>query len=126
MKNVHVDMFESLNGQLMAFHSEITTLVKKSPNDAVNKFKLGLVNSVLRKSNSFLGAKRLPFADFEAFGEETMPSTSDVLMIIGQYLAAFEKLRTENITLNYQHWYWVIEDGNEENKRHTAPPKVLE
>jgi hypothetical protein len=101
MKQKQIDEFETLNGQLVAFHTEMNTLVKKSPNDALNKFKLGLVNSILRKSNTFLGKKRLPFEDFEAFNEETMPSTSDVLMILAQYLSAFEKLRTENITQHY-------------------------
>ena len=126
MKQREIDEFETLNGQLMAFHAEMNTLVKKSPNDAVNKFKLGLVNSVLRKANAFLGKKRLPFEDFEVFNEETMPSTSDVLMIIAQYLAAFEKLRTENITIDYGAWYWVIEDDTEECRVRTAPPKILD
>ena len=115
-----------MNGQLAAFHTEMNTLVKKNPNDALNKFKLGLVNSVLRKSNTFLGKKRLPFEDFEAFSEETMSTTSDVLMIVAQYLSAFEKLRTENITQHFGSWYWVIEEDSEEHRLQTAPPKHLD
>lgn len=127
MKRKQIDEFETLHGQLQAFHKEMGALVKKSPNDALNKFKLGLVNSVLKKSNTLLGRNRLPFADFELFDEAALPSTSDVLIMISQYLSAFEKLRTENIRVDVGGWFWIIED-EPENKRgmRTAPPKKLQ
>ena len=98
--------------------------MKKNPNDALNKFKLGLVNSVLKKANSFLGEERQPFAGFESFDEATMPSTSDVLIIVSQYLSAFEKLRAENIYWDYDedHWCW----RGLPQKIPTGPPKKLE
>jgi hypothetical protein len=58
MKKKEIDEFETLQGQLQAFHTEMNTLVKKSPKDALNKFKLGLVNSVLKKANTFLSKER--------------------------------------------------------------------
>jgi|ERR1043166_296433 hypothetical protein len=127
MKRRQIDEFEILQGQLQAFHEEMGALVKKSPNDPLNKFKLGLVNSVLKKSNAILGTNRLPFADFELFDEVALPSTSDVLIMISQYLSAFEKLRTENIRSEVGLWFWFIED-EPENKRgmRTAPPKKLQ
>lgn len=127
MNNNQVDEFETLNGQLLAFHLEMNTLVKKSPNDALNKFKLGLVNSVLGKANVFLGDKRLPFPDFRVFDEAAVPSISDVLMILAQYLCAFEKLRTENITMRMGGaWFWRIPGDSEEYRLRTAPPKQLQ
>lgn len=116
MKRNQIDEFETLQGQLQAFHKEMGALVKKSPNDALNKFKLGMVNSVLKKSNTLLERNRLPFADFELFDEAALPSTSDVLIMISQYLSAFEKLRTENIRVDVGGWFWIIED-EPENKR---------
>jgi hypothetical protein len=123
MKRKEIDEFETLQGQLQAFHTEMNTLVKKSPNDALNKFKLGLVNSVLKKANTFLGKERQPFADFESFDEATMPSTSDVLIIVAQYLSAFEKLRADNISQSDfdEDWHWR---GSEQIL--TSPPKKLE
>jgi len=123
MKPKEIDEFETLQGQLQAFHTEMNTLVKKNPNDALNKFKLGLINSVLKKANTFLGEKRRPFLDFESFDEATVPSTSDVLIIVSQYMSAFEKLRAENIHWDYDvvGWCW---DGAE--KTRTGPPKKLE
>lgn len=123
MKPKEIDEFETLQGQLQAFHTEMNTLVKKNPNDALNKFKLGLINSVLKKANTFLGEERRPFLDFQSFDEATVPSTSDVLIIVSQYMSAFEKLRAENIHWDYDEdgWCW---DGAE--KIRTGPPKKLE
>ncbi|SRR6266480_1565348 len=124
MKRKEIDEFETLQGQLYSFYSEMNTLSKKSPNDALNKFKLGLVNSVLKKANAFLGPMRRPFADFECFDEVNIPSTSDVLVMVSQYLSAFEKLRAENIYSTYEGWFWHAEDGS--GKIPTGPPKKLD
>jgi len=122
MKKNEIDDFETLQGQFDSFYQEMSALAKKNPNDALNKFKLGLVNSVLKRANTFLGKSRLPFADFECFDDATMPSTSDVLLIVSQYLSAFEKLRSENIFYSYDDhkWHWT---GNETL---TGPPKKIE
>jgi hypothetical protein len=125
MTRKQIDEFETLQGQLESFHNEMNALVKKNPNDPLNKFKLGLINSVLKKANALLGTNRRPFGDFEQFEEESMPSTSDVLMIISQYLSAFEKTRADNI---YQkagmRWIWICSDSPDDLR--TAPPKKLE
>jgi hypothetical protein len=123
MKKQEIDEFETLQGQLQAFHEEMSSLARKNPNDALNKFKLGLVNSVLKKTNSFLGSTRLPFADFESFDESIIPSTSDVLVILSQYLSAFEKLRAENVYWDYDENGWCWKGGG---KIRTGPPKKIQ
>ena len=120
MKKKEIEEFERLQGQLQSFYDEMNMLAKKSPNDALNKFKLGLVNSVLVKANTFLGNDGKPFNDFEQFDDAALPSTSDVLVLLSQYLAAFEKLRAQNIRTDGITWYW---SGTEEIP--TAPPKKL-
>ncbi|MEI9476589.1 MAG: hypothetical protein WCO26_08445 [Deltaproteobacteria bacterium] len=55
MKKNDIDRFEKTLTQLEALHSEVSVLSKKSPNDGLNEFKLGLVNSVLQEANSLLG-----------------------------------------------------------------------
>jgi hypothetical protein len=49
-----VESLEKLIEQLQGLHVEITQLVKKSPNDALNLFKLRLVNKVLARANNIL------------------------------------------------------------------------
>jgi hypothetical protein len=100
-------------------------LVKKSPNDALNKFKLGLINSLLEKSNKLLRNKK-PFGDFDRFDETAMPSNSDVLLIVSQYLSSFEKLRSDNIRMDSGYWYWNVEDADWESERYrTSPPRKI-
>ena len=97
LKKNQIDEFERLQGQLQSFYDEMNMLAKKSPNDALNTFKLRLVNSVLVKANTFLGNGKRPFGDFEQFDEAAIPTTSDVLVLVSQYLSALENLRAENI-----------------------------
>ena len=78
MTRKQISTFEAVQGQLQSFHQEFTTLTKKSPNDAVNKFKLGLANAALRDANAFLGKGGRPFASFEQFDEELLPTNSDL------------------------------------------------
>lgn len=123
MKKKQIDEFETLAGQLQAFSTEMNTLVKKNPNDALNSFKLKLVNSVLQRSNEILGKTRKPFEDFDQFDDTSMPTTSDVLVIVSQYLSALEQLRVENIYFHLGQWHWAVDDHHE--KIRTAPPKKL-
>ena len=126
MKRSDVDAFEKLVGQLQSLHSELTTLAKKSPNNAVNAFKLKFVNSTLDQCNAVLGSRYMPFADFTGFTEDSLPSNSDATFIISQYLECSEKFRSDNIIQEYGSWYWII-DGEYEDDRSamTAPPKKL-
>lgn len=123
LKPSEIDELEILIGQLDGLHSEISALAKKSPNDAVNEFKLKFVNAVLNQANSFLGEKYRPFNDFEYFDKDDVPSNSDTTFILTQYMQALEKFRSDNIYAKYNNWYYRTAD--EENKIPTSPPRKL-
>lgn len=122
MKRKDVDRFEKTATQLEALHSEISVLLKKSPNDGLNEFKLRLVNSVLQEANSLLGDTYKPFPDFLAFDQDAVPSNSDVTFILAQYLNCMEKLRSDNIFFKYS-WYWRMDD--DDTLIITSKPKKL-
>ena len=111
---------EKLIGQLQGLHSEISVLSKKSPNDAVNPFKVKLINKVLTAGNEILVDSYKPFADFDLFELEDVPSNSDVTLIVAQYVEAAESFRSANIKHNGVHWAYTI-DGNITDFR-TNPP----
>jgi hypothetical protein len=101
--------FEKLEQQLHSFLDEISELSRKKPNDPLNKFKLKFINAVLGKMNSLLGDFR-PFEDFEQFNVDDLPSNSDVVLILSQYVGAVLRLRTE-LTVYYdqdREWYWIV------------------
>lgn len=132
MNRNDVDTFEKLSVQLLGVYEEISLLSKKSPNDALNKFKLKFINKLLTQSNEFLSDKYKPFDDFELFQEDDMPQNSDIVFILSQYLQCFEKQRADNVVMLRGGWFWYVkanegEKGDEGGKVkiRTAKPKKL-
>ena len=123
MDSDEVNRFEQLQAQIQSLYTEIEALSRKKPDDAVNEFKLRLVNKVLEQANSVLGEFNRPFADFQHFDSDNVPTNSDVLLILSQYLSCLEKLRADNITGYGNEWYWMI-DG-QHSSIPTAPPRKL-
>ena len=130
MTEEEIDIFEKTLNQLEGLHIEVSTLSKKSYTDALNNFKLKLVNQVIKSSNKILGKKYRPFDDFEAFLEEEIPSNSDVTLVLSQYLNCMESFREKNI---YSYVEWTSSGGiakiyyywNKSKKRETYPPKNI-
>lgn len=124
MNKQQVDTFEVLNAKLEGLYAETQTLVKKSPNDGVNQFKIRLVNAVIGSANSFLTVEQKPITDFTHFDENSLPSNSDVLIILSQYIGCLEKIRADNIDHSFHNnWFWLV-NGKLSDIR-TAPPKKL-
>ena len=107
--NVDVDKFIKLVKQIKGLISEFSVLSKKKPDDAVNKFKIKLINPVLEVANYFVSDKKYkPFADFELFHEDDLPTNSDILVILSQYNACLEKYFEDSIHYyDYKYW-WVV------------------
>src|ERR1041385_1321480 len=119
MNETDVNTFEKLNAQLKGLYDEMQTLVKKNANDSINIFKLRLINAVLEKTNGFLGEAQKPVDYFSKFEETDLPSNSDVLIVLSQYLNCLEKIRADNVVLgdfDGKEWYWVI-DGEQSRVR---------
>lgn len=114
MNRKQVDTFEKLSGQLLSIYEEISLLSKKSPNDAVNKFKLKFINKMLTQSNEFLASKYKPFDDFELFEEDDMPQNSDIVFILSQYLQCFEKQRADNVIMRGGRWHWYVQGDKDD------------
>jgi len=121
MTEAEVEVFEKLFAQTQALNTEIGTLSKKSPNDAVNKFKLKFVNLTLQAANEVLGKRYKPFADFDSFDLDDLPTNSDVTLMLSQYLNCMDKLQSDNVERgDLRWWYWVI-DGIRSDRETSAP-----
>ncbi|WP_040579997.1 hypothetical protein [Methyloferula stellata] len=123
MKLQQVKQLEKVMGQMEGLHKEVTALAKKSSNDALNKFKLKLVNTAIVEANAVLGTEYQPFKDFVKFDEDDVPSNSDVALVVSQYLEELERLRSDNIRQEMSRWSFIISDSGE--KIRTAPPKKI-
>jgi hypothetical protein len=132
MKRKDVDEFEKLCGQLQSIYDEISNFSKKSPNDAVNTFKLKFVNKLLSQSNQFLGEKYRPFDEFSEFDSDDVPKNSDAVFMLAQYIQCFEKFRADSIVQRHGSWYWAVnaKDGEQGDEKglvyiRTTVPKRL-
>src|SRR5665647_1731775 len=116
-----VEALERLIGQLKGLHVEISQLAKKSSNDALNRFKLNLVNKVLAAGNDILKDSYRPFTDFQEFDSDDLPTNSDVTMILAQYMEQAERFRSDNVVLHtYNDWRYKI--NGKASTVEAAPP----
>lgn len=120
-----INKFEKLESQISGIYTEITTLSKKSQNDALNKFKLKFVNQLISEANELLGDIHKPFNDFNLFDEDDLPTNSDAAMMLSQYISCLEKMRADNVMKKSIYWYW-IENGEISDLRTVAPKKFKE
>ena len=120
---IQADRLEKLMGQLEGIHVELSALAKKSPNDAVNAFKLRFVNEVLLNCAELLSGGYCPVGGFKEFNLDDVPSYSDVTFVASQYLQALEKMRSDNIELRVSRWWYVL--PKDEPQLQAAPPAKL-
>ena len=105
----HVWEFEKLEQQLHSFLDEMSALSTKKPDGPVNKFKLKFINATLDAINQLIADYR-PFPDFEQFDVDTLPTNSDVVVILSQYAGAVLRFRTDNTKYDsdVREWCWIV------------------
>jgi hypothetical protein len=86
------DAWEIATPLLTAMYEEFKELSKKKPDGAVGKAKIGVVNRLLAKCREVLEDEAsLPFLD--TLDEDDMPQSSDVVLMLSQYVAAMKQFR---------------------------------
>lgn len=88
--NAEVNQFLMLRVLAEGLYNEMKDLTKKSPNETLNAFKIKSLNRVLSPIKEIL--KDQPTALFlDILDESSLPTNSDVVIILSQYLAAMKK-----------------------------------
>lgn len=98
MSKVFTDISKAIKvlDQLEGLHVELSFLSRKKPDDAVNEFKLVMINEVLAEANMILDDNHRPFNDFRLFDNDNIPTNSDVVLILAQYIKCFTRQRYFN------------------------------
>jgi hypothetical protein len=126
MNKEEIERFEKTIGRIEGLHQEVSALAKKSPNDAINKFKLKFVNSALVEAIEVLGKKYLPMEGFTVFEEDELPSNSDVTFILAHFMEEIERKRADNISQSSGGWYYTSTVNDKVGRIRTAPPRKIE
>lgn len=93
-----VSDFLKAQEQLGCFLTEIGKLSTKKPDGPINKFKLKFINQILEIINAILGDEFRPFPEFTVFDiEGSVPSASDVVMMLSQYQSAMIRFRSAHM-----------------------------
>lgn len=126
MRAEDVDFFEKVQAQLGQLHKEMSALAKSKADNPVNKFKLKLINQKLVEANTILVGGFQPFEDFSVFSDEDLPSNSDVVMVLSQYLECLEGWRSANVAYSVSDysWYWKTEDRSSIESREPSRFRV--
>lgn len=88
--NAEINQFLMLDELLKGLYGEMKDFAKKSPKDTLNEFKIKSLNRVLSPIKDLL--KEQPTALFlDILEEASLPTNSDVVIILSQYLSAMKK-----------------------------------
>lgn len=88
-----VDKYEMLDKLLGSIYEEMKEFSKKKPDELLNKFKVKNVNRVLEPVKEIM--KNEPTNEFlDLLDEDSLPSNSDSILIIGQFNAAMKQFRS--------------------------------
>jgi hypothetical protein len=108
-------LYEKVVGQMNTLRAEFTVLSKTKPDNSLNQLKIAIVNERLKDANRLLVGEHKPFATFEEFNSDRMPSNSDVLLVLSDYLAALARWRAAHIYQDVlHHLHWRTLDGDVE------------
>jgi hypothetical protein len=108
-----IRVFEQTEAQLEGFYEEIGNISKKKPDDAINKFKLGFINQMLERANNLLAEKYRPFPDFVKFDPDALPTSSDVVTMLAQYLRSMDKFRKDHTYEKFSEYLWYVSDSHQ-------------
>lgn len=97
---VIVDSTETYNLIYSMFHSaymEMRELTKKTPKEILSPMKIKMLNRIFEKIRDFLSKE--PTIDFlDLIDEDSLPSTSDTLLLMSQYAGAIENYYKKHYT----------------------------
>jgi hypothetical protein len=93
MKSEAKEQIDRLLGQIEAFYDEVSVLSKGKPDNPINAFKLKLINEKLAEANDVLVGEYRPLKGFTAFDDTALPTNSDVVMVLSQYLGRLRAWR---------------------------------
>jgi len=90
-----VAKFEMVFPLIRSAHEDMAELSKKKPDAPVNETKVKLINRLLSEAKEIMSSD--PIVEYvTALDEETLPTNSDAVLILGQFLQAAYQFRARH------------------------------
>ena len=101
-------LFSTISPLLISAFNEVKEFSKKKQDELLNLKKVKMINRLLEKAKVVL--KNEPTIDFlDMLDEDDLPSNSDAVLIMSQFIAAMNKFRSDH----YHSYNWGIDDNGE-------------
>jgi len=93
ISEAEVQEYELLNPLLSSLLTEMKELSKKKQDGVLNKLKVTMVNNILERIRGLL--EKEPTSQFiPLLDDETLPTNSDVVLILAQFQSAMDQYRS--------------------------------
>ena len=90
-----VELYNTINPLINSIFKELKDFSKKNQNDPINLTKVKMINRLLVKGQIIL--KNEPSIDYlDLLEEDQLPSISDAVLIVSQYISALETFHSEH------------------------------
>ena len=103
--------FDKLEYRLNSVFIEFDKLSKKKPDDVINPYKLKIINSLLSETNNLFDKGDIPIDKFTLFEDSELPTYSDIVIVLTQFLEKLDYFRFRNIISDFSGVYWILDDG---------------
>ena len=113
--------FEKTEAQLEGFYEEIGNISKRKPDDAINKFKLGFLIKCWNSRTVSLARHIGRFPHFVKFDPDAVPTASDVVTMLAQYLRSMDTFRKDHTRSDHlANYFWYVSDSSETIRANSA------
>lgn len=103
--------FDKLEYRLNSVFIEFDKLSKKKPDDVINPYKLKIINSLLGEINNLFDKGDIPIDKFTLFEDSELPTYSDIVIVLTQFLEKLDYFRFRNIISDFSGVYWILDKG---------------
>ena len=103
-----VKLFSTVSPLLLAAYNEVKEFSKKKQDEPLNLKKVKIINRLLEKAKVVLdNESTVGFLDM--LDEDDLPSNSDAVLTMSQFISAMNKFRSDHYHLNE----WDLDGGGE-------------
>lgn len=102
--------FDKIENRLNSIYAEIDKLSKKKPDSAINTYKLRLINNLFQEANILFEEGNFDIEKFHLFDDGELPTYSDVIIVLTQYIQVLDYFRFRNTGLKYGSIHWHLDD----------------
>lgn len=90
-----VELYNTINPLINSIYKELKDFSKKNQNDPINPTKVKMINRLLEKVKIIL-ENEPSISYLDLLGEDNLPSISDAVLIVSQYISALEIFHSEH------------------------------